>query len=785
MKSKTEKGKIKTGMKGSLRTELVAINSIIMIVLLVVTIIVAITVSLANIGAVSNKVKESMTKTLEEKLKKSVAVTINILKEKQNSMLKDASIIGNNENVVSIAGYGYAKTNEFNSESFVASGDKYNVAYKQAGMFEFMRLASNLQLSAYNADAAIQLEIADSTGTIKSKTRNLNESFKEENSSEYVTEQITAPSSQITNIVAGSEGMAIKAYGSINKNSPEQDKRGVIILTLPFDNTFALELKRFTDNEIAIFNGDNYMYGTFYNTNYNEIKQEEIYKKFIELNPEGTVKEKNAKGEDIYVPEGIIKNEVLKFKKLDAEGKIIYENQSEQDKKDGKELVAVMVDKNYKIAYIPIRDIKGQKVGMIAVATETKDMDTAIAEFDKSKKAMVAGILITLILIALVGITIAMLLIYLYSGKIVKQIRKVLDVVERVAEGDLTHKVDIKGNNEVSELGKGINKMVNSLETIVCQITNTSETMASSTEEILATSESNKTAMEGIVTVSNNIQNKTTEELHKIKEAVDFISQINSGIKEISRYSERVTAKSHESSEIAKDGGEAVKNAIESITKIKTTVEDTAKIVDVLQEKTDVIEKVVTVITGIAEQTNLLALNAAIEAARAGEVGKGFAVVANEVKKLANQSAEAAEEIRKIVIGIKQEAKNVNASVDKGIEEVEKGAAISKKAREALEEIISSVYETTEMVTEITASTQEQAASTEESLKIMEELSKESENTNKISKEISNAAKDRLVGVQEIVIGVNTILESAESLSNMVDVFKISQCKTEEYDMKK
>ncbi len=88
MESKIEKVKeiIKTGMKGSLRTQLVAINSIIIIAILVVTIVVAITVSISNITSVSNKVKESMTRTMDEKLKKSVAVTINILKEKQNSM---------------------------------------------------------------------------------------------------------------------------------------------------------------------------------------------------------------------------------------------------------------------------------------------------------------------------------------------------------------------------------------------------------------------------------------------------------------------------------------------------------------------------------------------------------------------------------------------------------------------------------------------------------------------------------------------------------------------------
>ena len=782
MKEKIEKAKkiIKKGLKGSLRTQLVAINSIIMIAILVVTIMVAISVSLANIGSVSNKVKESMTKTLDEKLKKSALISIEVIKEKQKNLLKDANMIGNSESVISIIEYGYiSKNKQITADSFRAEGDGFVLDYKKAdSALSYIQLATKMKETVYETgDAPQQIEVIDRLGEIKSTTNGLSEGFKEPAGNEKLKQLQSTAGLTMTDLVSATEGIAIKAYGRINKSSTESNTQGVLIVTLPLDVNFANEMKQTTANEIAIYNKDKYMTGTFYNTTFTEELESKIYAKFQEINTEGTVKEEKS---DKLIPELFIEDKKIKFEKLDAEGNVVYEKKKENGKEVDNLEKPLLVEKNFKIAYIPIRDSKGQKIGMIAVGAETKDMDDAIKEFDKTKKIMVIGILGTLILIAIIGIVVAMFLIYLYSGAIVKQIRKVLEVVEMVAEGDLTHKVEVKGYNEVAELGKGINTMVDSLEKIVCQITNTSEAMASSTEEILATSESNKSAMESIVNVADNIQEKTSEELHRIKSAVDFISQINAGIKEIAKYSEKVTAKSYESSEIAKDGGEAVKNAIESIIKIKTTVEDTAKIVDVLKEKTDVIEKVVTVITGIAEQTNLLALNAAIEAARAGEVGKGFAVVANEVKKLANQSAEAAEEIRKIVIGIKQEANNVNVSVDKGIEEVEKGAAISKKASEALEDIIKSVYETTEMVTEITASTQEQSASTEESMKIMEELSTESENTSKISKEISDAAKDRLIGVQEIVIGVNTILESAEQLSNMVDVFKIGQCVVED-----
>ena len=113
----------------------------------------------------------------------------------------------------------------------------------------------------------------------------------------------------------------------------------------------------------------------------------------MDINQEGTIKVKEGK-EEKEVPEVLVEERKIKFEKTDKDGNSVKD-------KSGK---VVMEEKSFKIAYIPVRDSKGQKIGMIAVASETKDMDAAIKEFDKSKKVMVIGILGTLILIAIVGI---------------------------------------------------------------------------------------------------------------------------------------------------------------------------------------------------------------------------------------------------------------------------------------------------------------------------------------------------------------------------------------------
>lgn len=737
-----------------LKMKLVLINTCIMAVVLIIAIASAIYLSKKNVSDLSANINNQLTRSLNEKLKKAAEISSNILDTKSKVILKEANMMGDNSDVISLVDYGLVKKRSvLMKSSFKQDPEKkkkFFLEYKAArGSLNYIKLANNLKLSIYEDRGAPQhIEIVDRTGKVRGKTADIPKQFIEPNNSEKV-KQILKTRGGITfsDIISTKNGMAMKAYGQVNKSSTEDQQPGILIVTLPIDVSFAYELKKTTDAEVAIFNGDEFFTGTFYdpmeNKIYNLGREEEVFKKLIE-------------GEDLVLK---IKKNIPVGKKEDSEGNKLEELEYE----------------NFLFAYVPIKNYLGKIIGMLSVATTTKELDKALVIAEENEKAVSDGILKLLSLIAVVGLSFGMGFIYLYSNTITKSIKEVLAVVDKVSKGDLTNKLVVKRKDEIGELGKGINNMLNNLKLMVYQITDMSEKIASSTSQISATSESTKSSMEGIVDTADEIKNKSADEMRRIMEAVEFISQINAGIKEIAKHSENVANTSHESSTMASHGGDSVEKAIGSINKIKETVEGTSKIADVLQEKTDVIEKVITVITGIAEQTNLLALNAAIEAARAGEVGKGFAVVANEVKKLAKQSAEAAEEIRKIIIGIKQEAKNVTSSVDKAIKEVENGVAISKEAGEALKNIIDSVYKTTEMVTEITASTQEQSAGSEESMKIMEEIAVGAEQTNKISEKIANEAKDRLIGVQEIVEGVNTLIEGSEVLNSMTDVFEIGK----------
>ncbi|BDU49443.1 methyl-accepting chemotaxis protein [Haliovirga abyssi] len=738
--------KKRTNKKGtlSLKAKLILINSVIVFAILVASTITAINISGSKLGEVSDNIKDNLGKALNEKLKKAGEISINILKDKENVILREANIMGSNSDLITLVEYNMKrKTSKLSKNSFIPdekNKKKFFVEYKKTkSILNYIRIVGDLQKSMYGDGAEKQIEIVDATGKVKAKTKGIKRAFREKSNSDKIKQILgTAGGLTLTDVIPSSNGLIIKAYGKIDKDSTDNQQKGILIVTLPLNVAFANQLKNMTDTEIGLYNGTKFFTGTLFGDN----------GKPLDLGDGSKILKKLETGEKI-----VIENKELDF------GNVQGKN----------------VKKSYRFAYIPITNYLGKIVGMMAVGVKTENLNKAISVSEKNKKEVKSEIVKSLVIVAIFGILIGMIFIYIYSGTITKEIKKILDAVNKVSEGNLTLEVKTKRKDEIGDLADGINNMTKNLKLMVYQITDMSERIASSTEQISATSEANRSSMEGIVNISGEIKDKSNEEMLRIQEAVEFISQINAGIKDISKYSEKVTEKSNDSSELAIEGGKAVKDAVDSINEIKSTVEETSEIVKSLRTKTEVVDKVVTVITGIADQTNLLALNAAIEAARAGEVGKGFAVVANEVKKLASQSAEAAEEIRTIILGIQSEANNVSKSMKKGLEEVEKGVNISNKAGEALKSIIDSVYDTTEMVTEITASTQEQSASSEEALKTMEDIAAASEQTNAISESIAKEAEERLKGVEEIVEGVNSILDGAETLNNLTDTFDIGK----------
>ncbi len=204
---------------------------------------------------------------------------------------------------------------------------------------------------------------------------------------------------------------------------------------------------------------------------------------------------------------------------------------------------------------------------------------------------------------------------------------------------------------------------------------------------------------------ANTIQELMTGVRSRFDAQQQTVGSINSStetlsetVAQISSSASQVSEAARNASNLAKSGGNIVQETIQGMRQINDSVALGSSAVDNLGRKSDEIGAIVAVINGIAEQTNLLALNAAIEAARAGEQGRGFAVVADEVRKLAEKTAQATQEISGMIQSVQQETRNAISTMQSGTEQVRGGVEKATEAGRALQEIVLSVQRVSEMI---------------------------------------------------------------------------------------
>lgn len=307
------------------------------------------------------------------------------------------------------------------------------------------------------------------------------------------------------------------------------------------------------------------------------------------------------------------------------------------------------------------------------------------------------------------------------------QINKILLVVDAVAQGNFTTRVEVTSTDEFGKLGERLNKMIENLSFLVSQV---------------------DVAVERVTKVSSDILQETQEQATGVTEQVAQLSDVATSLRELTATSKQIAMASanvsneaEKASHAALSGGRSVEDSIQAMTKISATVMGTAKKIRHLGEESRKISKVVTTIQDIAEQINLLALNAAIEAARAGEQGRGFAVVADEVRKLAERSSQFTEEINALISTIQAETNSTVMAMEEGTKSVEEGANLIDGAGASLRDIISLVEHTTELAREISLSTDQQTRGNEQVTAAMESLAQVVRQAEKSAHRTTSSAK--------------------------------------------
>ena len=349
----------------------------------------------------------------------------------------------------------------------------------------------------------------------------------------------------------------------------------------------------------------------------------------------------------------------------------------------------------------------------IGLAKKTSDENMATAE-------VVVGFMITLMI---VGLAVAIGLSLFITRIISKPVAELVRVANTASSGDLTVNISANSKDEIGRLADAFKVMINQMKELVQQIVEKSNMVAGASQQLTSTSQQ---------TAASSNETATT-----MGEIAATVEQVTSNTQKISQASE--SAVGH-----ANEGNTGITRVTEQMKNIVNSSKMVTVIIDELDKKSQEINQIVELITSIADQTNLLALNAAIEAARAGEQGRGFAVVAEEVRKLAEQSANATKEINNLISAIQHESQTAVESMAEGGKEVEEGTRIVQEVGANFKEIIGAVQGLTSQIQDVATATEQMssgvqnvAASTEEQTAAMEEVSASAESLSKLSEELN------------------------------------------------
>ncbi|MCD5971542.1 methyl-accepting chemotaxis protein [Pseudomonas sp. CDFA 550] len=292
-------------------------------------------------------------------------------------------------------------------------------------------------------------------------------------------------------------------------------------------------------------------------------------------------------------------------------------------------------------------------------------------------------------------IILSMFIAFLFTHSISAPVKKLVQSIKQISEGDLKSTVEVSGKDELTELQLSTDAMLQSLKSTIQHISDSSGQLAAAAEEMSSITEESLSGIQK--------QNMQTEQ------AATAVNQMTAAVEEVARNAVAASQYTQDSEKSAVIGKDKVAETIKSIKQLSQTVQQTTLEIEGLATQTQDIAKVLDVIRSIAEQTNLLALNAAIEAARAGEQGRGFAVVADEVRALAHRTQTSTLEIEQMVKGIQSgSAKAVHSMVQSNGEAV-LTLTIAQEANIAIGDIASAVSDINERNLLIATASEEQA----------------------------------------------------------------------------
>lgn len=378
------------------------------------------------------------------------------------------------------------------------------------------------------------------------------------------------------------------------------------------------------------------------------------------------------------------------------------------------------------------------------------------------------------LIIIFIAVILAAVCGFYIAKSITNPLQIMVDVCQELADGDFRDKAPrVTRTDEIGQLGNALVSMRSDLRAVFKQVGESAEQVAASSEQLTASAEQSAQVVGQVAGAITDVAGGAEQQLKAVEAASGVVEQMSASIQQVAASANQVAGNSTQAAGKAMEGDKSVEKAVSQMTHIEQTVNKSSQVVAKLGDRSKEIGQIVDTISGIAGQTNLLALNAAIEAARAGEQGRGFAVVAEEVRKLAEQSQDAAKQIAALISEIQGDTEEAVVAMSEGNREVKVGTEVVTAAGYAFKEIAELITQVSEQTKEISAAIQQMAGGSQQIVAAVRAIDGHSKAAVGQSQTVSAATEEQAASMEEIASSSQGLAQLAQELNVAVNKFRI------------
>ncbi|MFM1652428.1 methyl-accepting chemotaxis protein [Brevibacillus sp. B_LB10_24] len=391
--------------------------------------------------------------------------------------------------------------------------------------------------------------------------------------------------------------------------------------------------------------------------------------------------------------------------------------------------------------------------------------DDLFKPFEKSKTIILG--------ITVVAGAVALLAGAVIVSRLIRPIKNLVGAMQKAERGDLTQQVPVTSGDELGQLSRMFNEMLTVFRKMMAEVQDVSEQVAGASEELTASAGESARASEQISIAAAEIAAGSERQKETVQTTTATLHRMGRDIEQIASFADRVNQDSAVATQYAHEGEQTLSRLAREMDEISTKVQTTEEAVRLLGEQSEAIIGIISIIQDISEKTNLLALNAAIEAARAGEQGKSFAVVATEVRKLAEQSRQSAEEISQLVYSINTEIQDAVSSMGETTRAVQVGREGAGAAGQAFQQILKAVEDVNRQIEQMNQAAQTIRQDTGRIVGDADEIARLATIAADDIQEVAAASQQQTASTEEMNAASESLAQMANKLSEQVKRFTI------------